>query len=563
MADNTTLNTGTGGDVIRDIDRAGIKTQVMQIDAGGAAGESLVSSSNPLPTKPDNVLDSLTTTASASSQTTLMSLPNAGFNGGSIHVTNAGTSNQITLEHSDDNVTWASLWLSNNNSAYSALTTIITSTGLYTYNSTAAYVRAKVSNYTSGTVTVYLTQKRNATSITPISLSTPLAGTNIGTVTVTGGGVDLPTVVSEVTASGTITVINSVPAGAATAGSAVAIATAGRTVVAFQVTGTYTGALSVQGTVDGTTWVTFGGTLVYNVGGGSWGVALASAQTGIWQVQCSGFQQIRVTGLAAMTGTATVSLRASNTWVPGGAPTPAGSSVIGTVTLSSANMTLSAPVIAADVASAALTTTTNAGPFTPGSGLSYEINIPVTVVSGTTPTLDVVIQESDDSGVNWFDVYHFPRITATGMYRSPKLPQVGNRVRYVQTVAGTTPSFTRAINRIQSYDRAMPFRRIIDRTLASTQALNATTGTMTVLAASPNLQLTIATTLVTTTAPALQLQGSEDGGVTWYSLGSPLTAVTASTIQATVNNVNAELVRAIVTTAGVSTTLNYVAIKAF
>jgi hypothetical protein len=195
--------------------------------------------------------------------------------------------------------------------------------------------------------------------------------------------------------------------------------------------------------------------------------------------------------------------------------------------------------------------------------VSYEVSIPVTVVSGTTPTLDVVIQESDDAGTNWFDVYHFPRITAVGMYRSPKLPLTGNRVRYVQTVAGTTPSFTRATNRLQSSDRAMPFRRIIDRTLASAQALNATTATMTVLAASPNLQLTIATTVVTTTAPALQLQGSEDGGVTWYNLGSPLTAVTAATVQTTVNNVNAELVRAIVTTAGVATTLNYVALKAF
>lgn len=38
MADNTQLNTGTGGDVIRDIDRgAGAKTQVVQLDIGGSA----------------------------------------------------------------------------------------------------------------------------------------------------------------------------------------------------------------------------------------------------------------------------------------------------------------------------------------------------------------------------------------------------------------------------------------------------------------------------------------------------------------------------------------------
>lgn len=53
VGDNTTLNAGTGGDAMRDIDRAsnGIKTQVVQLDFGGAApnAEQLVSGSNPLP----------------------------------------------------------------------------------------------------------------------------------------------------------------------------------------------------------------------------------------------------------------------------------------------------------------------------------------------------------------------------------------------------------------------------------------------------------------------------------------------------------------------------------
>ena len=55
MADNTTTVTppgSTNADVIRDIDRGGfgVKTQVVQLDVGGAgASESLVSSGNPLP----------------------------------------------------------------------------------------------------------------------------------------------------------------------------------------------------------------------------------------------------------------------------------------------------------------------------------------------------------------------------------------------------------------------------------------------------------------------------------------------------------------------------------
>lgn len=49
MTDNTTLNAGTGGDVIRAEDKNGVKTQVMLLDMGGTGAESLVSPSNPLP----------------------------------------------------------------------------------------------------------------------------------------------------------------------------------------------------------------------------------------------------------------------------------------------------------------------------------------------------------------------------------------------------------------------------------------------------------------------------------------------------------------------------------
>lgn len=107
------------------------------------------------------------------------------------------------------------------------------------------------------------------------------------------------------------------------------------------------------------------------------------------------------------------------------------------------------PGIIADITSAALTTTTTTGTLTPTFGNSYIVQIPVTVVTGTTPTMQTTVQESNDSGTNWYNVYAFPTITTTGFYYSPPLEFKGNRVRYVQTVTGTTPSFTRAINRLQ------------------------------------------------------------------------------------------------------------------
>lgn len=43
MTDNVTLNAGTGGDVIRTLDRGGIETQVMLLDIGDAGAMSFTS----------------------------------------------------------------------------------------------------------------------------------------------------------------------------------------------------------------------------------------------------------------------------------------------------------------------------------------------------------------------------------------------------------------------------------------------------------------------------------------------------------------------------------------
>jgi hypothetical protein len=220
---------------------------------------------------------------------------------------------------------------------------------------------------------------------------------------------------------------------------------------------------------------------------------------------------------------------------------------------------LSSPGNVVDVASAALTstTTTNA---TPSFGCSYEVNIPVTAVTGTSPTLDVNIEESDDASTNWFTVYSFPRITATGIYRSPKLPLTGNRVRYVQTVGGTGPSFTRAINRLQASDSITSTRQLIDRSVVLTTLNSATPSINTQNCQRAQLVINIG---AATTPPTLQLEGSDDNGSTWYSIGTALAAVASSTVQTTVANVNSQLIRARVSVAGSTVTAGYVLIKGF
>lgn len=241
----------------------------------------------------------------------------------------------------------------------------------------------------------------------------------------------------------------------------------------------------------------------------------------------------------------------------------AGGQTLGTVTtvgaVTAANLATNS--IVTDVASAALTSTTTTAAFTPTFGIAYQITIPVTAVTGTTPTMDVNVEESDDNGTNWFLVYSFPRITTTGTYRSPRISLRGTRVRYVQTLTGTTPSFTRSVNRVQMSGEAdRRISQIIDRTITLT-TLNSTTPTLNVQNAD-NIQLAV-NIGAATTPPSIQIQGSEDNGLTWYNIGSPLAAVANSTVQLTVAGINAQLARATVSTAGTGVTAGYVLIKGF
>lgn len=218
------------------------------------------------------------------------------------------------------------------------------------------------------------------------------------------------------------------------------------------------------------------------------------------------------------------------------------------------------PLLVNDVVSAAITTTATVNASNPGAGCSYIINIPVTVVSGTSPTLDIDVQESDDTATNWQIVYSFPRITATGIYRSPKIAFNGNRIRYVQTVGGTTPSFTRAVNRLTCSDSPDAIRQLIDRSIVLTTLSSATASINTQNCQRAQLVVSIG---AATVAPILQLQGSDDNALSWYAIGTPLTAIASSTVQVTVASVNSQLMRAIVSTAGTTVTANYVLIKGF
>ena len=132
-----------------------------------------------------------------------------------------------------------------------------------------------------------------------------------------------------------ITTQNLVPAGAATAGSAVEISLNGDATLTTQITGTYTGALSLQVTVNGTTWVTVGGTPFINLNTSTYLASITSALTSVFQSEVAGFFKARITALAAVTGTATVNLQASSaaSMVALDTSLPSGTNAIGSVSI--------------------------------------------------------------------------------------------------------------------------------------------------------------------------------------------------------------------------------------
>lgn len=220
------------------------------------------------------------------------------------------------------------------------------------------------------------------------------------------------------------------------------------------------------------------------------------------------------------------------------------------------------PSTVADIPSAAITTTTTSGAFTQGSGNCFTISIPVTVASGTGETMDVEIQESIDTGVNYVAIWDMPRISATGSYDTPTIYLRGNRIRYVQTIGGSSPSFTRAIGRMISQAACTATRQLIDRTINLASA-NSTTATLETEGIK-SLRMEVNTTAISGTA-VVTLQGSENfqtASPTWVNIGQLSVSATGS-FSMDFPGVSPQAVRAITTSAAGSVTLGYVLIKGY
>ena len=208
----------------------------------------------------------------------------------------------------------------------------------------------------SGTVSTGLSQPLTDTQLraTPVPVS--------GTVS-TGGLTDtqlrasaLPVSSTDTTTSGTIALVSQ----------SVALALNGKSGVAIQITGTWVGTLQFEGTVDGTNWVTINGVVAGTSTPGTTTIA-----NGIVRVTPSGLAQVRITSTVWTSGTATISMRASD--ATGGTflnqSLTAGNNTIGNV-----NVVGTVPVSLA------------VAPTTPVTGTFFQATQPVSLATNT-PTL--------------------------------------------------------------------------------------------------------------------------------------------------------------------------------
>ena len=87
----------------------------------------------------------------------------------------------------------------------------------------------------------------------------------------------------------------------------------------------------------------------------------------------------------------------------------------------------------------------------PGPNLGMAFYLDVTAVSGTTPTLDVVVQDSPDGSV-WYDLVTFARKTGVSKEVQRLASPFARRLRVSYTVGGTSPSFTFSVVGVPRYD---------------------------------------------------------------------------------------------------------------
>lgn len=182
--------------------------------------------------------------------------------------------------------------------------------------------------------------------------------------------------------------------------------------------------------------------------------------------------------------------------------------------------------------------------------------ITITNVLGTSPTLDITLEESQDGWTTWKPIYQFPRVTGNTALNIEKTQLNGVR-RWSWIVWGTTPSFTVNV-RVNAFDFTPPTsnpRSFYDRTIVA-NTLNSVTPTFDIEWCR-NIIAVISSGIAT--IPAVFLLQLSSDGVNWATASSSITSIASLNVLwiAMAWSVG-KYARLIVTTAWTAQTLNYV-----
>ena len=228
--------------------------------------------------------------------------------------------------------------------------------------------------------------------------------------------------------------------------------------------------------------------------------------------------------------------------------------VSGVTTVSSVTSSGLASAQVTDITSAAIAVTSTSANISTTNTQAASFGVYVTAISGSGAAMDVTIQETMN-GTDYYTIYQFERITATGQYYSPAIKLSGSGIRYVRTISGTTPSVTNSVIRVSRSGQAETIRRFINRTI-DLNTLNSITGSF-LCEGVEDFNLMVRCTAQTTPA-TVALEFSMDN-TNWFT-STATVATIAGIAQVKTNNEQWKFVRANVTSAGTGITLGEVII---
>ena len=213
----------------------------------------------------------------------------------------------------------------------------------------------------------------------------------------------------------------------------------------------------------------------------------------------------------------------------------------------------------ADIASAAFTTvglTNGTAIDVTGNTGSMQINTDVTAVSGTSPRLINRLQGSFD-GTNFVNIYDVGVMTTSTAKNNdtPVIPVEFRAIRHTMDCRGTSPSFTRSVNRVmRPMEVSKRQRRLIDRVVGLTTTTASTEWLY--VGGCTNAQLMSTAMSGQTVAAVVKVQlcqGDPAIANNWYDIPSAPTLTTSATtfvVTAPFTIGNAKFARLVPATAG-------------